>query len=806
MISEAAIEQGSNANEVDPHAESQGTFQTAKRWLSFAIAVALSLFVLIEVNFSLLTPLKELSLFVTAGLVLCFLQVPLHPRWKDVRWLQIVDALLAILAVGCCGYLIYQGADLGQRAAVYTAADQWVGAIGLVLVVEAARRSVGWSLPILAFIFIIYAHDSVSQTLPEWLFPHRGQDWEALIGQTYLRTEGVFGTAIGVMFRYVFLFVLFGAFLQASGATGYIIGLAVRLFGKRAGGPAKVSVIASGLMGSLSGSAVANAATTGIFTIPLMRSIGFKPHIAAGVEAAASSGGALVPPVMGAGAYMMLEIINRDPAVTYLEICQAALIPACLYYLSIFLLVHFYARKIDVESDRVSAREAKTRSAASPATDPAAESSTPVAAPLLSLEGLAFFGSLGGLMGFLLMGFSPFRAVTYALAIVMAVVLINPATPVRRRDRLMALGVWGLLTVLALFIAPGVAQSGATQSGATQSGVAQSAVAQSGVAQSGVAQSGVAQSAVAQSAVAQSGVAQSGVTQWAVIQSAVTQWGNALVWSIAGLLLVGLFSPAWRELLSNSFRTTAEGGLPLIVAAACVGIVIGLVSRTGVGTGVPQAIIPLAGSNLFLGLVAIMFCSLILGMGLPSAVSYLLLATIIGPVFADPSLGVPILAAHLFIFYFGMMAMVTPPVALAAYATASIAKASVMQSGIAAFRFSLVGFTLPFMFVYRPALCLMSIDGGSPLVLDVVIAVVAAIIGVTALSSAMAGFLFHPLGILSRIVMYIAASCALFPDQFGLVGERLQLFDVIGAVLLLSVAVMNWQYPPAEIEPSIPQV
>jgi TRAP transporter 4TM/12TM fusion protein len=734
MTSESAIEPGSNANQASEQHDSDGLLQKVKRWLSFAIAVALSLFVLIEVNFSLLTPLKELSLFVTAGLVLCFLQVPIHPRWKEVRWLQIVDAVLALLAVGCCGYLIYQGAELGQRAAVYTTADQWVGAIGLILVVEAARRSVGWSLPILALIFIVYAHQSVSQTLPEWLFPHRGQDWEALIGQTYLRTEGVFGTAIGVMFRYVFLFVLFGAFLQASGATGYIIGLAVRLFGNRAGGPAKVSVIASGLMGSLSGSAVANAATTGTFTIPLMRSIGFKPHIAAGVEAAASSGGALVPPVMGAGAYMMLEIINRDPAVTYLEICQAALIPACLYYLSIFLLVHFYARKIDVESDRASARESKKNSL-TPASEAAVEVAAPPATPLLSLEAVAFFGSLGGLMAFLLVGFSPFRAVTYALAIVMAVVMINPATPVSRRDRGLALGVWALLTAIAWGIAP-----------------------------------------------------------------AVSQWGDALIWSMAGLLLVGLLSPAWRELLSNSFRTTAEGGLPLIVAAACVGIVIGLVSRTGVGTGVPQAIIPLAGSNLFLGLVAIMFCSLVLGMGLPSAVSYLLLATIIGPVFADPSLGVPILAAHLFIFYFGMMAMVTPPVALAAYATASIAKASVMQSGIAAFRFSLVGFTLPFMFVYRPALCLMGNDGGSPLVMDVLIAVAAAVIGVVALSSAMAGFLFHRLGNASRVLLYIAASCALFPDQFGLVGDRLQLFDVIGAALLLSVGVWNWNNPPKEMD------
>ncbi len=732
MTPSVTVDETAGHGSTDP-GDSKDIFESSKRQVNFLIAVALSLFVLIEVNFSLLTPLKQLSLFVTAGLVMCFLKFPIHPRLRNVRAFQAMDLILALLAVGCCAYLIFQGAALGQRAAIYSTMDQCVGAIGLALVIEAARRSVGWALPILALLFVVYAHQSISQTLPEWLFPHRGQDWEALIGQTYLRTEGVFGTAIGVMFRYVFLFVLFGAFLQVSGATGYIIGLAVRLFGKRAGGPAKVSVLASGLMGSLSGSAVANAATTGTFTIPLMKSIGFKPHIAAGVEAAASSGGALVPPVMGAGAYMMLEIINRDPAVTYLEIVQAALIPAILYYLSIFLLVHFYARKIDDEQELAEQSEGENVPAARSALEaedaPQTMMSPPVATKMLSLEGLAFFGSLGGLMGFLLIGFSPFRAVSYALAIVLTVVLINPATPVNLRDRLIAFGSWSLLTVVAWFAAP-----------------------------------------------------------------AVGSWADAVIWSMAGLMLLGLFTPAWKELLSSSFRTTAEGGLPLIVAAACVGIVIGLVSRTGIGTGVPQAIIPLAGSNLFLGLVAIMCCSLVLGMGLPSAVSYLLLATIIGPVFADPNLGVPILAAHLFIFYFGMMAMVTPPVALAAYATASIAKADVMQSGIAAFRFSLAGFTLPFMFVYRPALCLMGNDGGSPLVMDVLIAVLAAVIGIVALASALAGFMFHRLEGWLRLVLFLAAACALFPDQFGLMGNQIQVFDVIGAALLLGTGIWNHKY------------
>ncbi|NBP80108.1 TRAP transporter large permease subunit, partial [bacterium] len=310
------------------------------------IATALAVYVLVEVSIPKLPPLGELAVFGGFGLVLCFLGAAVPAG----RVAAAVNIVLAVLSALCCGYLVLQSETLGQRAALYTTPDLIVGGLGMLLVLEAARRSVGWSLPILAMLFLLYAHESVARSLPDWLFPHRGQDLQAIIGQSWLRSEGVFGTAMGVMFRYVFLFVLFGAVLEAAGATGWVIGVAQRLFGKRAGGPAKVAVLASGLMGSLSGSAVANAATTGTFTIPLMRGIGFSPAIAAGIEAAASSGGALVPPVMGAGAYMMLEIINRDPPVRFLEIVQAAIVPAILYYLSIFLLVHFYARRIDEAS------------------------------------------------------------------------------------------------------------------------------------------------------------------------------------------------------------------------------------------------------------------------------------------------------------------------------------------------------------------------------------------------------------------------------------------------------------------------
>jgi len=446
-----------------------------RAWVIPVLAAALSIYVLIEVNFSLLSPLKELALFASAGLILCFLCFPLRVKWLPESLAGASDWLLSILATICCVYLIYYGSDLGQRAGIYKTSDLVIGAIGLVLVLEATRRSIGWALPILALLFVLYAHESISQGLPDWLFPHRGQDFGDLIGQTYLRTEGVFGTALGVMFRYVFLFVLFGAFLEASGATGYIIALATRLLGKKAGGPAKVAVLSSGLMGSLSGSAVANAATTGVFTIPLMRSIGFRPHIAAGIEAAASSGGALMPPVMGAGAYMMMEIINRTPAVTYLEICKAAIIPAVLYYLSIFLLVHFYAKRIDEvpelaysgdgngddKSSQPNAEEVVAQlmnsGAMSDPIDGARSTGNGVTAKreaaILSFEGLTFFGALGSLMVFLLLGSSPFRAVTYSLAFVMAMIFINPRTSASLSERMLGFGVWIVASIVASFVA-----------------------------------------------------------------------------------------------------------------------------------------------------------------------------------------------------------------------------------------------------------------------------------------------------------------------------------------------------------------
>ncbi|MEM7394176.1 MAG: TRAP transporter large permease subunit, partial [Verrucomicrobiota bacterium] len=313
-------------------------------------------FVLVGVNSDLFAPQSNLALFGLLGLVLVFLGTPFAKRWKDRKAFKVSDIVLCLLTVFAFGYVFIQsepllqsfwvdGQKLGDRAGSEGSVDFVVGLIGILLVLEATRRAIGNTLPILVLIFIVYAFAGPS--LPDWAFPHRGFNWERIVSQGFLQS-GVFGIALKVMFTYVFPFVIFGTLLEQTGATAYVINLAQRIFKNSSGGPAKVAVVSSGLMGSLSGSAVANTATTGTFTIPLMKSSGFKPVQAAGIEAAASSGGALMPPIMGAGAYMMLEIV--EPAVTLLEILRAAIIPALLYYLALILTVHFQSRRIGADA------------------------------------------------------------------------------------------------------------------------------------------------------------------------------------------------------------------------------------------------------------------------------------------------------------------------------------------------------------------------------------------------------------------------------------------------------------------------
>ena len=627
-------------------------------WLFRILATLLSLFVLAEVNYPGLTPQAQLAVFAMLGLSLVFLKHPVRPGAASGKSPGTLDFFLVAAVFICFGYVLVQtepvfrnywlgGRSLGNRAGLEHPLDWTVGLVGLILVLEATRRAIGLTLPLLSLAFLAYA--AFGHAMPDWLFPHRGYGWERIVSQTFLHSQGIFGIALKVMFTYVFLFVLFGTTLDKTGATAYVLDAARRFFRQRTGGSAKVAVVSSGMMGSLSGSAVANTATTGTFTIPMMRSAGFRPVVAGGIEAAASSGGALVPPIMGAGAYMMLEMV--EPTVTYLEIIRAALIPAIFYYTALLLIVHFYAKRIRVAAG-----------------DDAPTSRPPGA------HGLVFLAALVSLILLIVIGYTPFRAVSLALVCMLLAAALYRTTRVGPRA------------------------------------------------------------------------------------------------------------------LLDAVESAAHGGVSLIAAASCVGIMIGVVTLTGIGTKLPGAILSLAQNNLVLALILLMVSTIILGMGLPSAVCYLLMATLVGPVLGE--LGVTPLAAHMFIFYFGMMSMVTPPVALAAYTAAAIAKADIMRTGVAAFRFALVGFALPYAFVLHPELLLVSPDLSSTLINVLVV-----FLGIFPLAASIAGHGFAPLNAWQRVAL-LGAALVLFLTPSGNMRVWIQ-----GSALLVAglIAVLNRRSSAASV-------
>ena len=593
-----------------------GPFEAGKRLAFNTIAAVLCVFVVTAVNFNLFDRQPNLALFGMMGLILVLLNHPMFNRWGQTGFVRAIDLLLIMATVVSFGFVFFQsepklatfwidGTVLGDRAGNETRLDYSIALVGLLLVLETTRRAIGWTLPILCMIFISYA--LLGPSMPDWLFPHAGLSWERIVQKSFLQTGGVFGIALRVMFMYVFLFVLFGTLLEQTGATQYVINVTRRLFRHSVGGPAKVAVLSSGMMGSLSGSAVANTATTGTFTIPLMKSSGFKPVTAAGIEAAASSGGALMPPIMGAGAYMMLEMV--EPTVSYIQVIKAAVIPAVLYYIALLLTVHFHAKRIGAAS--------------------ASDELNETGSSLHFYQGCLFFSSFVILIVMLLNGNTPFRAVSI---------------------------------------------------------------------------------------------------------------------SLAGILILSLFSKHTRltpNKIWEAMSRAGKSGMTLIAAACCVGIILAIVDQTGIGATLPEKVQALANDSSLVALFLLMVSTIILGMGLPSAVCYLLMAILLGSVLTQ--LQTAPLAAHLFIFYFGMMSMVTPPVALAAYTAAAIAKADVMQSAMAAFRFSLVGFALPYAFVLRPELVMLTPENEPASTIAIVINVLITLTGILGLAAGIAGHAFKRL-------------------------------------------------------------
>lgn len=630
----------------------------------FWVAVVFSTFQIVTAAFSPLSSSVVRAVHVGFLLLMTFV---LHPpgRWRAAGW------ALGGVAFATGLYQWIFEADLIQRAGDLTRADLIVGVITIALVFDAARRIMGFALPLICLIFLGYG--LFGQFLPGPL-AHRPYGVDQIVAQLGFGTEGIYGTPIYVSSSYIFLFILFGAFLEQAGMITLFTDFALGLFGHTKGGPAKVAVVSSALMGTINGSGVANVVTTGQFTIPLMKRFGYRADFAGGVEATASMGGQIMPPVMGAVAFIMAETIN----VPYLEICKAALIPALLYFLTALVMVHLEAGRSGLVGM------------------PKDQCPDPWAAIRLRWYLIL---PLAILVWLLFAGYTPLFSGMVGLAL--TVVLIFGAALTQR------FGGIGARVVFWIFIG--------------------------------------------------------------VAASSFFRYGIGAIISVALLMGAALwFAKGGRATLKVALQALADGArhaLPVGVACALVGVIIGVLSLTGAATTFAGYIIQLGQSSLFLSLLLTMAVCLVLGMGIPTIPNYIITSSLAAPALLQ--LGVPLIVSHMFVFYFGIMADLTPPVALAAFAAAPIARASGLKIGLQAMRIAIAGFILPFMAVYSPALML---QGGTWW--DTAYVVVKAIIAICLWGVAVIGYGFAPMRWFERLWAFVAAALlvAAVPvsDELGL--------------------------------------
>jgi TRAP transporter 4TM/12TM fusion protein len=594
----------------------------ALAWLVSAIAVAMSLYHMYVAGFGPPEAMIFRGVHLMFALTLVFLLYPSRPGGPG-RWRALDAALLAIgLAVVLHIFLKYEAFT---NRIIYidelTLWDKIWGVAAVLIVLEGTRRVLGWALPITALAFIAYA-----AFVSHVKFP-------ILMEQLYLSTEGIFGSTLGVSASYVMLFVLFGAFMERSGTGQLFMDFALSITGHTAGGPGKVSVVSSSLFGTVSGSAVANVMVDGPLTIPLMKRSGFRPPFAAAVEATASTGGQIMPPVMGAAAFVMAEFL----AVPYAQVALWALIPAILYYVAVFFAVHFEAKRHGLHG--------------------VPKSELPRFGEVMLVRGHLFIPIFFILLGLMLGYSAPLTALVGALACL-------PVALMRRTTR-------------------------------------------------------------------------------------------------AGI--------RWRSVL-EALEEGAKNTLSVAMACACAGIVIGVVTATGLGIVFTQFVVGLAQNALILALILTALAGIVLGMGMPTTPAYIMMVALLVP--ALIKLGAPVPAAHMFAFYFAILSAITPPVALAVYAAASLAKTDLWESGWAAMRVGAAGFIVPFMFVYEPAL--LMINGWAQVHVSL-LALVSAVIGCMCLAAGLHGYLLARALAWERAVLVAAALLLIAPELIS---------SLVGLVLL----------------------
>ncbi|MED4205524.1 TRAP transporter permease [Neobacillus mesonae] len=607
-------------------------------WIVFAILLAFSLFQLYTGVFGVLTAQLQRTIHLGFALALIFLLFPARKKNRGkvhkVAW---YDIILALISVVIGAYWPVMIDTLVLRPGTLAGLDFYVGLAAIILVLEATRRAVGLPITIIALVFIGYA--LFGPYMPGFI-AHRGLDLERLVQTMFFTTEGILGTPLAVSSTFIFLFLLFGSFLVKTGVGQYFNDLAVAVAGRSIGGPAKVAVFSSALQGTISGSSVANVVTSGSFTIPMMKKLGYKKEFAGAVEAAASTGGQLMPPVMGAAAFLMAEFIGGG--ITYWDIAKAAAIPAVLYFAGIWIMTHFEAKRI-------------------------------------------------GLRG-----------------------LTKEEMPNRKE---VLKKIYLLIPILAIV----------------------------------------------------------------VLMMTGTSVMMAALWSIVITVLVSAIKKETRIGLIGIIEALVDGArsaLGVAAATACAGIIVGVVTKTGLGLKMANGLIDLAHGYLLPTLILTMITSLILGMGSPTTANYVITSTIAAP--AIILLGVPDLSAHLFVFYFGIIADITPPVALAAFAASAISGGEPFRTGVNSSKLAIAAFIIPYMFVLSPELLMINTTW-----YYLIWVVFTAFIGMLIIGAGVMGFWYRKLHWIERILAIGTGLSLIYPEKIS---------DIIGLVLFVGLLALQFIY------------
>lgn len=582
------------------------------KWIVSFMAIAFSCY---QIYVSIFPPPPaqiHRSIHLAFALGLIFLLFPARTSGLKTK-ISIFDGLVSLLAIGSSLYWLFNFNSLITRVGNFNTLDLVVGGIVIVLVLEAARRVVGIPIVAIAIIFMLYA--LFGKELPGF-FSHRGVSVERLISHMYYTLEGILGTPLSVSATFIFLFLLFGAFLEKTGVGEYFNDLALVLAGRRIGGPAKVCVFSSALQGTISGSSVANVVTSGAFTIPLMKRLGYKPEFAGAVEASSSTGGQIMPPVMGAAAFLMAEFTG----VSYWEIAKAAAIPAILYFVGIWVMVHFEAKRLGLRG--LTKEELPDRKEV--------------------FKKLYLLLPIVAIITFLMIGVSPVRAALYGIVATILAGAIKKETRMSFKD------------------------------------------------------------------------------------------------------------------IIDALEEGARAALGVAAATACAGIIVGVVTLTGVGLKFANGLLAFSGGLVIPTLILTMIASLILGMGTPTTANYIITSTIAAP--AIVTLGAPVVSAHMFTFYFGIVADITPPVALAAFAAAGIAGAGPMKTGVNSTKLAIAAFIIPYIFVLSPEILMINST-----LSETIFVVLTATIGMIGISAGLIGFWLRKMPWWERIWAIIAGLLLVIP-------------------------------------------